>query len=534
LRDAASRERTSDSAPRLTFARMAGIGAALAVLVPLLFAALIARNHREMVRKTTEVDRRQNGLALANELERMVIEMETAVRGFRNTGQEEFLDPYREAVERHGRVSKDLGQTLPAGAERSIFSEVSGRIERWRSGFAEPRIAFLRLHPPRFDGGHVLLADLPSALEPAVGKLAMDGIRRDFRSLEALQKSAVTRNLNEMTKEQAGLSRLLWSTAASFSLLLLVTAAWLGTLYRKRMGILFTGIAAAEAGTYGPVSLAGADEPARIAAAFNRMVREVEQRDDELRRRLDVERRLTEERGRAYETLEAAHKELEAFSYSVSHDLRAPLRHITGFAELLTRRAAGTLDDRAQRLLVKISDSARQMGQLVDDLLVFSRMRQSGMSPADVPLAAMVEGIRGDLEASGEAKDVSWDFDGLPMVRADPPMLRMALMNLMSNAVKYSGGRTDPRVEIGSFTEGKETVVFVRDNGVGFDPRYAHKLFGVFQRLHAAEDFEGTGIGLANVRRIIERHGGRTWAEGAVGAGATFYFSLPLSEERHA
>jgi signal transduction histidine kinase len=518
-------------APRVTFARMAGVGAALAVLVPLFFAVLIDRNHRDGARKATEVGRRQNGLALTNELKRLVIDMENSVRGFRTTGQEEFLDPYHEAALSYRRIAAELARRLPVGREQSVYSDIALRIERWRSDFAEPRIAFLRRHPPRSGGGHILLTVLPPSLRPEAGKAAMDEIRRGFRSLEELQKASISRNLTELTEERARLSRLLWGTAASFSLLLLLSAGLLGALYRRRMGILFRGIAGAETGNYRPVSLAGADEPARIAAAFNGMVRKVEKHEEELRRLIEVERRLTGERRRAYETLEIAHKELEAFSYSVSHDLRAPLRHVTGFAEILVRKDRA-LSDESRRLLTKISDSARQMGRLIDDLLVFSRMRQAGMSQAAVPLSAMVEDIRSELEASGQAKDVSWDFDRLPEVKGDAPMLKMALMNLISNAVKYSGGRSDPRVEIGSFAAEKETVIFVRDNGVGFDPKYSHKLFGVFQRLHADEEFEGTGIGLASVRRVIERHGGRTWAEGAVGAGATFYFSLPVFEEQ--
>ena len=240
---------------------------------------------------------------------------------------------------------------------------------------------------------------------------------------------------------------------------------------------------------------------------------------------------LNRELQKRVQELAALNRELEAFSYSVSHDLRAPLRHITGFAEMLAKHGAGTLDEKGNRLLGTISDSAKQMGRLVDDLLVFSRMGRSAMTSEAVTLRALVEDVRRELEVSGEAKGVTWAFNGLPRVHGDPRMLRMVLTNLLSNAVKYTAPRKDPRVEIGSFVESGETVIFVRDNGVGFDPRYAHKLFGVFQRLHSAEEFEGTGIGLANVRRIIDRHGGRTWAEGTVGAGATFYFSLPEAPE---
>ena len=233
--------------------------------------------------------------------------------------------------------------------------------------------------------------------------------------------------------------------------------------------------------------------------------------------------------------LEAANKELEAFAYSVSHDLRAPLRHIDGFLELLQKRTAATLDERSQHYMATISHEAKRMGTLIDDLLSFSRMGRLEMLRMPVDLDALAHETIADLEQDTHGRLIHWQIGDLPMVSGDRAMLRAVFINLISNAVKFTRPRERAEIEIGWLPERggeKEVTVFVRDNGVGFDMQYADNLFDVFQRLHRAEEFEGTGIGLANVRRIINRHGGRTRAEGKVDQGATFYISLPQFLER--
>ncbi len=269
------------------------------------------------------------------------------------------------------------------------------------------------------------------------------------------------------------------------------------------------------------------DEQGRPAAILetNNDISERKRREQEIRA-------LNEELGKRSAELEIINKELEAFAYSVSHDLRAPLRHMAGYTELLQKNAAPVLNEKSQRYVRMILESAKRMGNLIDDLLAFSRIGRAETHNSMVSLEQLVQEAVAEVRQDAQGRDIVWKVATLPTCYGDRSMLRLVLVNLISNAVKFTRVRPQAEIEIG-YAEQKQDriVVFVRDNGVGFDMKYENKLFGVFQRLHPTEAFEGTGIGLATVQRIVHRHGGKVWAEGCVDRGATFYFSLFKQQE---
>jgi len=231
--------------------------------------------------------------------------------------------------------------------------------------------------------------------------------------------------------------------------------------------------------------------------------------------------------------LEETNKELEAFSYSVSHDLRAPLRHINGYVDLLNERYRNDLPGKAQQYLNNVTDASKQMGTLIDDLLQFSRTGRQEMRWARLDMNVLIKEVLDKVKTETEKREILWDVQHLPKVFGDYALIKQVWINLIDNAVKYSRTKKAAEISIGFRDENKEFVFFIRDNGVGFDMKYAHKLFGVFQRLHSQTEFEGTGIGLANVKRIISKHNGRVWAEAGPDKGATFFFSLPKNKEDH-
>jgi len=267
---------------------------------------------------------------------------------------------------------------------------------------------------------------------------------------------------------------------------------------------------------------------ARLRQARDHLQLEVEQR----KQREDEIRNLNRELARRAVELEASNKELEAFAYSVSHDLRAPLRHVSGYSELLQRQASSSLDEKSRRFVRTILESSKRMADLIDDLLAFSRIGRAETRKTAVDLEQLTKEVVAEIGQETKGRDIVWKVNALPVCYGDRSMLRLVVANLLSNAVKFTRMRNPAEIEIGCAKgDGNEIEVFVRDNGAGFDMRYVDKLFGVFQRLHLPEQFEGTGIGLATVQRIIHRHGGTVRAEGAVDRGATFYLSLPKAQD---
>ena len=254
--------------------------------------------------------------------------------------------------------------------------------------------------------------------------------------------------------------------------------------------------------------------------------RQVEKRVRQLNE--ELARRVTD-LGVANAELGVANAELESFSYTISHDLRAPLRQVAEFVRLLQDTAAGTLDAQSAEYLPLIKDAVKRMDRLIDDLLAFSHFSRVELVRTEVSLPPLVDDVRSILEPTATGRTVEWRIGALPTVQADAAMLRQVLINLLDNALKFTRNRATAVIEVGCTTDEVEHIVCVRDNGVGFDPAYSNKLFGVFQRLHGQHEFEGTGIGLATVQRIIVRHGGRTWAESTLGEGAQVYFSLPTN-----
>jgi light-regulated signal transduction histidine kinase (bacteriophytochrome) len=297
-----------------------------------------------------------------------------------------------------------------------------------------------------------------------------------------------------------------------------ILVAWLiSRNFTRRLDRLSQATAALASGDYSsPVTVDKQDELGRLATAFNSMALQVTHAQHSLEQQV---------RDRTKE-LETANKELESFSYSVSHDLRAPLRAVSGYAIMLKEDYEDSFDPEAKRITGNIISNVKMMGRLIDDLIAFSRLGKREIARRNVDMKALAEACTSELLNGWPEEKFNLVVGELPRCFGDEDLIRQVWLNLIGNALKYSSRTADPLIEIGSTGKPNEVAWFVRDNGAGFDMKYADKLFKVFQRLHSQEEFEGTGIGLALVRRIIDKHKGRIWAESTLGQGAVFYFTL--------
>jgi len=438
-------------------------------------------------------------------------DQETGLRGYLLTGQASYLQPYSAAARDIPSLrARSLALAQDEKGAEPLVAAVVNDGDRWQS-WATQVVAAPRL------SGAALLA------QQNVGKRLFDSQRASAARMTSFLNA--TRQRTHSQSENA-MTMALW-VVGILMILAAIGMALVSWLVTRAVSLPLRSLGQA-ADRVGDGKL---DEPITVSGTveFQLMAARLDQMRVQLCQSMGELQALDGDLASRSSELQIANNELEAFSYSVSHDLRAPLRAINGFSRIVSDECGSQLPEEGRRYLQLVIDNAAHMGRLIDDLLALSRLSRQALVRQEVDMAELARQVMAEMPMTGPAT-ARVEGGSMPACQGDLRLLRQVWVNLLSNACKYSRTRPEPRVTIGGSLTGNEPTYWVRDNGVGFDMRYANKLFGVFQRLHRTEDFEGTGVGLAIVQRIVHRHGGRVWAEGAVNEGATFFFTISQEE----
>ena len=489
---------------------------AIPVLCLLLQLAWLARLQRAQRSAAAVTFHSEQVKLTARRLLSALLDAETGVRGYAIGRTGDFLEPYNSAVTAVPETVAQLRELVADNPEQSRrISEIS-RLAQAKLKIGNESIRLLQQTPGK---------KTPQALieNTANGKQVMDELRSRIGEFLGAEDQLLSQRAEQLQREWRETDAILWGGLV-VGLLGGFLAIWLlGRGVCDRLAVLAGRAQIFGQGTLPPVHLYEADEIGELGKTLFEVYSLAHANAEKLK---ENERQIRAQR----DALETANAELEAFSYSVSHDLRAPLRHVDGFSRILLEDHAPQLGPEAKRLLGRICDGTRRMGVLIDELLNLGRIGRKPLEVQIAGLGALVEQARSELGAEVSGREIEWRIGALPFAECDSGLMRQVFTNLLSNAVKYTRPRPHAVIEVGEGVTQGRRAIFVRDNGVGFSMKYADKLFGVFQRLHRQEDFEGTGVGLAAAARIIQRHGGRIWAEAELDRGACFYFILPSLE----
>lgn len=506
------------------------------ISIPLIFVLgfvlLVNQQKRENEKVNALLLHSKEVIAHAHTLTQKLVEAESNIRGYVISNNVEYRDAFELLVQQIPLEIKTLQDLVRDNPEQLARAEDLGAK-------AMERIAILENTKKLVDTNNQ--AELSELTKRGVGRVSMNKFH--FKKDEFLHEEKILDEIRQQEVESSW-QQFDWllASGASADLLLALTLAFLFTRgIGWRIRILTENAKALTDGEELAEPLAGNDEIAKLDLVFHQMADALIKAQTELESKVEERTKelskVTEEIKKINETLEdrvvertaeleAVNKDLSSFTYSVSHDLRAPLRAINGFANIFIEDYGDKLDDEGRRILNVIRSNAQNMGNLIDDLLEFSRLGRKPLEVAEIDMRQLAEDVCEQIESSLE-KMPNIKIEQIPNLKGDRALIRQVLVNLVSNAAKYSQKTENALIKIDGSRGPEENTYYIRDNGVGFDMKYINKLFGVFQRLHSADEFEGTGVGLAIVQRIIQRHGGRVWAEGEINKGATFYFAVP-------